>query len=326
MGMYVGLDVHKKVCHATVLDERGQVLKEEKFLNERAEFEHFFESIDDAEVAMEATYCWQPPYELLESMGYKVKLAHPKKTRAIAEMKIKTDAKDSEALAQLLMLDWLPTSYVPPKEVRELRDLVRLRTYLVMIRTRFKNKIRAELAKRWIKARYPFTKRGKSQLQELGILGVEHCLAVMETLDERIAELSKLVKQRAGRSEEAKLLMTIPGVGYFTALAILAEIGDVSRFPNEERLCSYAGLVPSVHQSGNTRWLGRITREGSGLLRWVLQECVWVHLSCADDTRLTRFFWRTAKRRGKRVAAVATARKLLVAIYYMLTRWEVFRA
>lgn len=326
MPTYVGLDVHKKVCHATLMNERGEILKEGKFPNERAEFERFFKGIDDAEVAMESSYCWQPAYELLEGMGYEVKLAHPKRTRAIADTKIKTDAKDSEALAQLLRLGWLPTSYVPPKDGRELRDLMRLRTYLVMIRTRFKNKIRAELAKRWIRARHPFTKRGKGQLRELGIMGVDYCLAVMQTLDERIAELSKLVKQRAGESEEAKLLMTIPGVGYFTALAILAEIGDISRFPNEERLCSYAGLVPSLHQSGNTRWLGRITKEGSGLLRWVLIECVWTHLQNAEDTHLTRFFWRTAKRRGKRVAAVATARKLLVVIYYMLTRQEGFRA
>jgi len=83
-------------------------------------------------------------YELLEDTGLEVKLAHPKKTRSIAEKKIKTDARDSEVLAKLLM-EWLPTAYVPPKEIRELRDLVMLRTYLVMVRTMFKNKVRAEL-------------------------------------------------------------------------------------------------------------------------------------------------------------------------------------
>lgn len=156
--------------------------------------------------------------------------------------------------------------------------------------------------------------------------GIDHCLPILEALDERIVELSKLVKQKASMNEDTKLLMTIPGVGYFSALAILAEIGDIHRFPNEKRLCSYAGLVPSVDQSGDTRRLGRITREGSGLLRWVLVECVWTHLLNAEDTRLTRFFWRVANRRGKQTAAVATARKLLVATYYMLTRQETFRA
>ena len=188
MPKYVGLDVHKRTCHATAMNEHGEILKEGRFLTKREEFEYFFRDIDDAKVAMEASYFWQPVYELLEDMGHEVVLAHPKETRVIANRKIKTDAKDSEALAQLLRLDWLPTAYVPPKEMRELRDLVRLRTYLVMIRTRFKNKIRAEMAKRGIEIQYPFTKRGKRQLRELGIMSVEHCLAVMETLDERISQ------------------------------------------------------------------------------------------------------------------------------------------
>jgi transposase len=323
MPMYVGLDVHKRTCHATVIDESGEIVKEARFRNLRTEFEYFFKDIDDAKIAMEASYCYQPVYELLESIGYEVKLSHPKKTRAIAETKIKTNAKDSEVLARLLMLDWLPTSYVPPMEIRELRDLVRLRTYLVMVRTMFKNKVRAELAKRWIEVGGPFTKREKQQLQKLGILGVNQCLPVLEVLDERIAELSKIIKQKAGESEDAKLLMTIPGVGYFSALAILAEIGDINRFPSEEKLCAYAGLVPSLDQSGATRHLGHITREGSRLLRWILTECVWVHLRY--NTRLTRFFRRTAERRGTQVAAVAMARKLLVAIYWMLKRREEFK-
>jgi transposase len=122
-----------------MMDERGRILNQEKFPNERLEFERIFKGIDDANVAMEACYCWQPPYEFLESRGYNVKLAHPTKTRIIAEARIKTDATDSEALAHLLRADLLPTSYVPPKEFRELRELVRLCTYLMRERTRFKN-------------------------------------------------------------------------------------------------------------------------------------------------------------------------------------------
>ena len=102
---YVGLDVHKKYIDATVLDEHGKVIKRGKFEYTRSGLEEFFESIGDARVAMEAGYCWQPAYELLEEMSYEVKLAHPLKTRLIADVKIKTDAKASEALGQLLMMD-----------------------------------------------------------------------------------------------------------------------------------------------------------------------------------------------------------------------------
>jgi transposase len=308
-----------------MIDERGEIVKQERFRNQRTEFEYFFKNIRDAKVAMEASYCYQPVYELLEGMGIDVKLSHPKRTKAIAEEKIKTDAKDSEVLAKLLEMDWLPTAYVPPREIRDLRDLVRLRTYLVMARTMFKNKIRAELAKRWIDTGDPWTKKGKRQLGELGIRGIEHCLPVINVLDERIAELSKLIQQEAGESEDAEIITSIKGIGYFSAMAILAEVGEVERFPNEQKLCSYAGIVPSLDQSGDKRRLGNITKEGNKLLRWVLIECVWSHLQHAEDTRLTRFFRRVAKRRGEKVAAVATARKLLVAIYWMLKRREKFR-
>ena len=274
---------------------------------------------------MEASYCWQPVYDFLEEKGLEVNLAHPLKTRVIAEAKIKTDATDSEALAHLLRADLLPTSYVPPKELRELRELVRLRTYLVRERTRFKNKIRAELAKRGIQVlKNPFAKRRGRALRELEIETVNHCLNMIRALDKRIAWVSKELKQKAEENEEAKLLTSTPGIGYFSALAILAEIGEVSRFGDPEKLCSFAGLVPSVHQSGATRYYGRITKQGSRMLRWVVQECLWAHLQ--HDTYISRFFFRLASKKGKKIAAVAAARKLLVAIYWMLVRKEKFRA
>ncbi|MDI6820014.1 MAG: hypothetical protein QMC89_03805, partial [Candidatus Hodarchaeaceae archaeon] len=105
-----------------------------------------------------------------------------------------------------------PISYVPPKETRELRELVRLRTYLVRERAKFKNKIRAELTKRKIRfLSNPFAKKRRSLLRKLGIRQVSECLAVMKTLDERIKRISKKIEKKSEESEEAKLLMSIPG-------------------------------------------------------------------------------------------------------------------
>lgn len=326
MPLYVGLDVHLRTCCATAMNERGEILKQEKFANESLEIERFFKDINDAKVAIEASYSWMPVYELLESKGYEVKLAHPKETRIIAKAKVKTDKVDSERLAHLLRSDLLPTSYVPPKEIRELRNLVRLRTYLVRERTRFKNKIYAELAKRGIHVfRNPFTKTGCASLKELGIKAINECMAMIGLLDERIRSISQELKRRAGEMEEARILMTIPGVGYFSALTILAEIGDVSRFSDEEKLCAYAGLVPSLHQSGSTRRYGPITKEGSRMLRWILQECLWSHIRYCKESHISRFFFRLAALKGEQVAAVAAARKLLVASYWMLRNREEFR-
>jgi transposase len=258
-------------------------------------------------------------------MGYKVKLAHPYETRIIAKSKIKTDARDSEKLAQLLRTGFLPEAYAPPKHIRELRDLLCRHTYLVRTQTKFKNKVHAELAKRWIKLERDelFTRPGKAVLKDLGIEAIDDYLAVIDALNERVKKLSKRIKILAGENANAKLLMSIPGVGYFSALAILAEIGDIHRFGSSEELCSYAGIVPSTRESGGIAKHGGITKRGRKLMRWTLDLCVWVHLKY--DTKLTRYWKRLAKLKGKKAANTATARKMLKVMYWMLKRREVYR-
>ena len=113
-----------------------------------------------------------------------------------------------------------------------------------------------------------------------------------------------------------RLLTTVPGIGYYSALLIKSEIGDVTRFPSDESLCAYAGLVPSVHASGSHVRHGPITREGSRWLRWIMVECAHSHLRY--ETPITNFYHRVAERRGKQIAIVATARKLLSCAYSVL--------
>jgi len=116
--------------------------------------------------------------------------------------------------------------------------------------------------------------------------------------------------------EDIRLLMSIPGVGYYTALLVKAEIGEVSRFPFKERMASYSGLVPSTKSSGGVTRHGRITREGSRWLRWALVEAALVHLRY--DTPVTRAYHRIAERRGRKTARVASARMLLEVCYSVL--------
>ena len=114
-------------------------------------------------------------------------------------------------------------------------------------------------------------------------------------------------------NDEISILLTIPGIGYFSALLIYAEVGDINRFPNSKKLCSYAGLVPTVRQSGNKIIRGRITKEGNKLLRWVLVQCA--HMAVRKDERLRQFYERIKAKKGHQKAIVATARKLLTVIY-----------
>ncbi|KXA89160.1 hypothetical protein AKJ61_03435 [candidate division MSBL1 archaeon SCGC-AAA259B11] len=307
------------------MDEDGEILKDEKFENSLAGVQEFFKRFKPADVVMESSYSWRPTYERLEEIGLEAKLAHPKRTRAIAESEIKTDSIDARTLAHLLRVGLVHESYVPSEEVRQLRDQARLRTKLVRERTKFKNKIWAELEKNRVNMeKNPFTKKGKEKLRELNISSVDHYLAVLETIDERIKMVSKELEGIAEDREDARLLMTIPGISHFSALLILSEIGDIDRFPDPEKLCSYAGLVPKVHKSGDTVRIGEIKKEGDKLLRWIMIECVWFHVN-HGNSHLTKYYERKKREKDSKRAAIATANKLLTVIYWMLKRKEEFR-
>jgi len=260
----------------------------------------------------------------LKDDGYDVTVANPLMVKAIAYAKVKNDKVDSTTLARLLRANMLPESYVPDGEHRELRDLVRRRHYLVCERTSFKNKIHAELSKRWID--HPnalFTGEGKAYLRSLKIDAVSDYLDVIEYLDRKIGEMDEEVKAKALEDRYARLLMTIPGIGYYAALLISSEIGSVDRFPDYGHLCSYAGLVPRLKESGGKSMHGHISKQGSSLLRWVLIQCTHVHLRY--DTSISRYCHALERRRGKKIAIVASSRKLLKCVYIMLKEDRAFR-
>ncbi len=321
---YVGLDVHKKKVYGVIMTEQGKILKEGAFPNKKEDYLTFLQETGEATIALEALSFSHPPYDLLEKHGYTVKLAHPLKTRAIAEAKIKTDKIDAHILAHLLRSDFLPTSYLPPQEIREQRDIVRQRAYLVKLRTELKNKIRAELHKHWIEPPHKniFTKQGKHWLQNLTLPNIQRYLKILEGLEDQIHDVSTQISRIAQENQDAQLLMTIPGIGYYSAVLITAEIGDITRFRDSHKLCSYAGLTPSTRQSGHTTHHGHITKTGNKWLRWVLTQCVHIHLKY--DTHLTQFYHHVAHRRGKKIAIVATASKLLRVIYWILKNQEEF--
>jgi transposase len=317
--MYVGLDVHKKMCYGTVMDEEGNIVKQAKFSNDHKDLTLFMKGLRQTKIVMESGYCWQPLYDALEEAGHDVRLAHPKEVKALA--KKKTDKVDSETLAHLLRTDLLPESYVPPRDIRELRDRVRRRAFLVGMRTKIKNRIHAELVKRRIKLGVDQrTKKGRMMLESLGLEGVDQVLPILYALDRQIAVMSRDLRRMCGENPQAMLLTSIPGVGYYVVLLLIAEIGDIGRFPDSESLCSDAGLVPVVWSSGGSTHHGGITREGSKWMRWALTQAVHVHLRY--ETNLSRFYRRLTRKKPKQVAVMATARKMLKVVYWMLRNNE----
>lgn len=325
--LYGGLDVHKNFCQAIVLTKDGELVKEGRIKSEKEDIEEFFCGLEHMKIAFEATGSYEYFYDILDGLGYTVYLSHPLKTRLIAESRIKTDKIDARALADLLRSNLLPTSYVPPEEIRKLRHLVRRRIFLGRHRTKLKNQIHAELRRRNLKYSGPnvFTKAGIEWLQGLAIPAINSYLIIYEVVLKELKSVELQIKIEGMNYEEVRLLTTIPGIGVYSALLIYSEIGDITRFGSEEKLFSYAGLIPSVHQSGENSYYGRITKQGSRHLRWILVEAVLVHVLHAPESNITRYYYRLKKKKPGNVATVATARKLLQVIYHMLKNEDEFR-
>jgi len=311
-----GLDVHRDRTYVALIGSEGGVVAGKRLANR--EVLGFLKGYSVGRVAVESSTSIAPLYRALRGEGYEVVVSHPKKTRLIAESWIKSDRVDARAIAELLRLGALPLSYMPSGDLASLREMVRRRAFLVRERAKLKVKIKDRLVYDGLgKPRSGlFTKEGVEWLKGLHHEAIEMYLRLMEPLNREIHLLSQKLKVRALEDEDAKLLMTTPGIGYYSALLIKAEIGSIDRFPDGEKLCSYAGLVPSVRASGSHIQHGSITKEGSRWLRWVMVECALAHIK--HDTYYSRFYHRLAQRRGKQVAIVATARKLLLCCYSIL--------
>ena len=147
---------------------------------------------------------------------------------------------------------------------------------------------------------------------------IDAYLRLIDSLDSAIKNVSKEIQSRAEKEDVTKLLVTIPGIGYYSALLILSEIGDINRFPDSYHLCSYAGLVPTTHSSGGITYHGAITKTGSKHLRWIMIECAHTHMRISKNSNITRFYTRLAKRKGNSKAVVAAASKLLKVVYWVM--------
>lgn len=322
--MYMGIDVHKKFSQVCLMTEKGDVVDEQKLINFTEEFDKYLRKVSKHRVraALEATGIVMPIIKELEKNGIETNVAHPSKTKLIAESKHKTDKVDAKILANLLRTDFLPRSYLPPEPIRQLREIVRDRTRLVQVRSKMKTQIRHILLHRGIVTEENvFTQAGRTYLQELRVDSISRRLELIEHLDKLVDDLDNEIKSKAQHDEKASAAATMPGIGYFTALLVVAEIGDVNRFLSSKKLCSYAGLVPSIRQSGDVVRTGHITKQGSKLIRWAMIQCA--HIAISQDTRFRSLYMRMERRHksvGKRdkKAVVAVARHMLSILYWML--------
>lgn len=327
---YVGVDLHKKTCFITVMDKEGAIKKQTEIENDTEKVRKFFKSYSAANVAVESTMNWIPFYENLESLGINVKLSNPLQTKAVAFARIKNDKVDSRVLADLLRTNFLPTAYIQPREIRDLKELVRQKMAYTEMRTKIKNKIHAVLFKTDTKHEFSnlYGKKGMRFLRELPVRKIyreelDRYLATLDLLSSQIDELSETIKREAKTDYDCQLLMTIPGISFYTALAIKSEIGDITRFRSAKKLCNYAGLIPSTYASADKVRTGRITKRGSKWLRKSLVDAI--TSGSRRPNKLSVFYHKLKKNKGTGKAKVAAARKLCSVIFAILTDKQPFR-
>ncbi len=321
--MCLGIDIHKRYSQVAVVDDDSNLQQESRLPNDR--LGELAEHYAGSEVVIEASENYRPVYEALDE-HCDVTLVNPSKNRIIAEATVKTDHVDAKRLALMLRADMLAESYVPSDEIRELRDLVRTRKALIEERTAEKNRVRVMLAR--TDNTYEselFGPNGREFLAELSQSEVERTiveahLSVIDEYDSQIEIFDKKISQRVIESPAAQQLLTIPDVGETTAATVLAEVGEIDRFDRDKELVSYAGLDPEVHQSGDTEIRGSISKEGSAPLRWTPVQSA--HVAVRYDEYLGNYYSRLKQRKNHQIALVATARKLLISIFHMLTRKE----
>ncbi|MFB6291453.1 MAG: IS110 family transposase [Candidatus Bipolaricaulia bacterium] len=327
-----GLDLHKDQTYITVMGKDGQVLGEKVLKSKAGPILNYLRNFDKPEVVFEATRNWYWLYDALQREDVEITMAHPKKTKAIGAARIKTDRIDSHTLAHLKRADLIPESYLAPLETRELRELLRHRIFLVRERAKVKSKIRTLLSKLNLicpksdvlgKEAIIWLRENQKKMPEVFSDKLDDFLAVGGKLTEVIERTNAVIKREAEEDEIVRLLKTIPGIGRFSAMLIKAEIGTISRFPDADHLASYCGLVPSTHSSGNYTHRGSITKEGNPWLRWVLTEAT--GKLKGKSKHFEDFYYRVLAKKTKKVARVATARKLAVALYYIWKRREPFK-
>jgi len=325
--LFIGMDLHKNTSTFVVKNKDGKLINFAKVLTDKNEVTRYINSIrrNNADkglsLVVEPVSQWYYYADLIENLGVDVHLAHPMEVKAIAHARIKTDKIDADVLADLLRTNFLPEAYFAPAEVRGWKEQCRFRASLINLRTQTKNKIHAILFKHSLKHNFSdlFGKSGRRWLAALDLKepfknNLNKYLSLVDYLTEQIVLAEEIITNTVINCPQAKLLISIPGISYCSALTIMAEIGEIDRFISVKHLQSYAGLIPSTYNSGDKQIHGRITKRGSKWLRWIMIEAAYHQMNCKRIPGFGAYYNTLKKRKGSKTAAVATARKLLAVV------------
>ena len=326
----IGADFHPAYQEiALVNTDTGEY--QEKRLAHPQEAEEFYRSLASmgqaVRVGMEASGQAQWFERLLERLGVELWRGDAEVIRAKRGRKQKTDREDARHILKLLRKDDFLRIWVASWENRDLRQLLWHRHRRVQARTRVMNQLQAVALKEGLHSKKRLWRAsGRQQLECLRLAPWSsrrrrELLELLDRLNPTIAELSQAVEREAEKCPEAQRLMTHPGVGALSALALVLILGNRERFGCGKQVASYLGLVPLEKSSGNRRRLGHIPKQGNSLVRFLLVEAAQVTVRSLPEWRSK--YHHLVMRRGRKTAKVAMARKLAVRLYWMWRRgWD----
>ena len=320
----VGCDLHARQQTIAMVDSETGEFTEKTLSHEGNAVREFYAALGGpVVVGIEATGAMQWFLELLEELGIECRVGHPAKIRAAETRKQKHDRRDARLILDLLVMeDRFPEIWVPSIEQRDLRTLLRDRHQWVRMRTRLQHTLQAIALNHALRQGHAlWSTAGQSALQALALPPYtsqrrNELLSLYRQLQKRIQELDKEVEAQARQRPQARRLLTHPGVGAVTALATEVFLGEPSRFATGNQVASYIGMIPCEHSSGKRQRLGKLTKEGNSLLRYLWTEAT-MH-AVGKDPELKRFYRRKLIQKGMGKARIAAARKLGIRLWIMM--------
>lgn len=337
---YISFDSHKRYTLALVEQVEGGHKKQKRIVHERGKIKEFLGSCKKGSpVAVETIGNWYWILDEIEEAEMVPRLVHAYKAKVMMGMINKTDKLDVMGLNRLQRVGTLPTVWIPPKEIRDKRELTRGRMVFSSQRTRIKNRIHATLAKYGINITEVsdlFGKKGKELLKEeikqlppQTTFTTKQLLKELEVVQGYISRIEKRMEKLFGETREIKLLKdTLPGVGFILSVVILLEVGDITRFPSPEHFASYAGTTPRVKSSGDKTRYGRLRPDVNRYLKWAFSEAassIALNHTRKPERHVSKLYQRILKKKGHQKAIGAVARHLAEACYWMLKKGEVYQ-
>lgn len=339
MKYFIGCDAHKRYSIFASINEKGQRGAPVRVENNRALFRLYLSQLPPASViALETVGNWYWMVDEMEKAGHMPRLVHAGKAKLMMGNINKTDKLDAHSLALLLRNGVLPSVWIPPGDIRDQRELPRMRMALVQMRTKFKNRIHATLDKYALQIPEVsdiFGLQGRELLRNrLGQLppytrqSVETQLELLDQVENHIRLCEKKIEEVVEETPAMELLMSLPGVGYILAVVIAMEIGEVTRFPTSHHLASYAGTVPRIKESGGKVFRGKVRPDVNRYLKWAFVEAaniIVMHQGRWSNRHVGRLYGRIKERKGHAKAVVAVARHLAEASFWILKRNEPYK-